>query len=174
MVFKKLAMAMLSVPALVKKNSATLFLPGKALFMDLEEDLNILITAVQEEDGLFYISDQQDSVPKVPKTYYHAMRSMMAIAKAQHGSPEYEEIYMDDKKDKREQRNERKKNYHNTDKPFAKKIKPNFGIFAWAMPLMYEQVSLTSKMVFCANPAVRTTPSRILHEASTVENSTGH
>ena len=63
-----IAMSLLSVPALVNKGIGVLFLPGKALFIDLSDGMNILATAPQAEDGLFYISDHQDAVPKVHKT----------------------------------------------------------------------------------------------------------
>lgn len=34
--------SLLSLPALVKKNIAVLFVPGKALFLDLQDENNIL------------------------------------------------------------------------------------------------------------------------------------
>lgn len=81
LVSKKLAMSMLSVPALVKKNIASLFLPGKALFIDLEDDMKVIGTAAQADDGLFYIADRQEAVPEVPASDTYAIRGMMAIAK---------------------------------------------------------------------------------------------
>lgn len=51
---------LLSVPALVKKDIAVLFVPGKALFIDLPNDNTVLRYAQQRADGLFYVSDQQD------------------------------------------------------------------------------------------------------------------
>lgn len=56
---KNLAMSILSLPALVKKGVKSLFLPRKALFIDLEDKMKILGTVTQAEYGLFYISDQK-------------------------------------------------------------------------------------------------------------------
>ena len=55
--------SLLSVPALVSKNIGVLFLPGKAMFLDLLDKKNILGYAKQKTDGLFYISDKQDKDP---------------------------------------------------------------------------------------------------------------
>ena len=63
LVSKILAMTMLSVPALLEKMIGVLFLPGKALFIYFEDEMKILGTAAQAEDGLFYISDQQKKCP---------------------------------------------------------------------------------------------------------------
>lgn len=48
---------LLTIPALVKKDSTVLFVPGKALFIDLQNENNILGYAKQETDGLFYIAE---------------------------------------------------------------------------------------------------------------------
>ena len=82
-----IAISLLSVPALVNKGIGVIFLPGKAMFVDLQDNMKVLATASQAEDGLFYISDQQDSVPAVPKTNQPVLRAMMAIAKEHASSP---------------------------------------------------------------------------------------
>ena len=52
--------SLLSVPALVKKDIGVLFLPGKAMFLDLLDKNKILGYATQKTDGLYYISDLQE------------------------------------------------------------------------------------------------------------------
>ena len=55
------SMSLLSIPALVNKNIAVLFMQKKALLIDLEDEFAILGTATQSDrDGLFYIEDYQD------------------------------------------------------------------------------------------------------------------
>ena len=82
-----IAISLLSVPALVNKGIGVIFLPGKALFVDLKDNMEVLATAPQAEDGLFYISDQQDSVPTVSTTPTADFKAMMAIAKEHAPSP---------------------------------------------------------------------------------------
>lgn len=52
-----LSTSLLSVPALVNKNIAVLFLPRKAVLLDLEDKNKVLGYALQDSDGLFYISE---------------------------------------------------------------------------------------------------------------------
>lgn len=56
------------------------FRPGKAFFIDFEDEMKILGTAQKEEDHLFYISDQQDSTPNFPVTRANVMIAIMAIS----------------------------------------------------------------------------------------------
>lgn len=58
-----------------------IFLPDKALLIHLEENLKILGTAAQAEDGISYISDEQGSAPIVPKIHADEMCATMAILK---------------------------------------------------------------------------------------------
>lgn len=66
LVAKDVALSLLSVPALARKNIATLFMPDKAFFIDLENKNSILGQAARGSDGLFYIEDCQESVPVTP------------------------------------------------------------------------------------------------------------
>ena len=75
------AMSLLSVPSLVNKNIAVMFLPGKAILIDLEDNYSILGYAEQEEDGLFYMDDFQKEVPPSPASLSTSIKSMMAIVK---------------------------------------------------------------------------------------------
>lgn len=51
--------SLLSVPALINKNISVVFLPRKALLFDLEHNLSILGIERQDDDGLFYIDDDE-------------------------------------------------------------------------------------------------------------------
>lgn len=75
------AMSLLSIPSLVNKNIAVLFLPGKALFIDLEDNNSILGYGTQDEDGLFYVEDNQEQVPVFDSSQGPSNTSMMAIIK---------------------------------------------------------------------------------------------
>lgn len=76
------AISLLSVPALVNKNIAVMFLPGAGFLVDLEDDCSILGTFEQDEDGLFYISDNQKSVPAGKNASTESgFTAMIAIAK---------------------------------------------------------------------------------------------
>ena len=75
------AMSLLSIPSLVKKNIAVLFLPGKALFIDLEDDNSILGYGTQDDDGLFYVEDNQEQVPVFDSSQGPSVKSMMAMIK---------------------------------------------------------------------------------------------
>ena len=50
-----LAMILLSVPALVRKNIGVMFLLGKTMLIDLEDNEAIPGDASQDKDGLSYI-----------------------------------------------------------------------------------------------------------------------
>ena len=63
LVTPEMAMSLLSVPALVRKNIGVLLIPQKALLIDLEEKFLILCQALQDTHGLFYISDYEVARP---------------------------------------------------------------------------------------------------------------
>lgn len=68
LVSPKLAVSLLSVPALVDKNIGVIFLPGQGLLVDLENDFKILGFAHLKTDGLSYIEvyhDERSTNPKI-------------------------------------------------------------------------------------------------------------
>ena len=73
--------SLLSVPALVKKDIGVLFLPGKAMFLDLLEKNKILGYATQKTDGLYYISDLQEESPVDNSDDEETVWALMAVAK---------------------------------------------------------------------------------------------
>lgn len=75
-----LAMSLLSVPALVRKKIGVMFLPGKAVFIGLEDDFCILAEAFQDKDGLFYIPDDETD-RRAMKSSDKCVSSMVAIAR---------------------------------------------------------------------------------------------
>ena len=83
LVVPNLSMSLLSIPSLVNKNIAVLFLPGKAVLIDLEDNFAVLGYATQEEDGLFYIDDFQKTVPKSDNLTLQIDKAMMAAVKKQ-------------------------------------------------------------------------------------------
>ena len=72
--------SLLSVPTLVSKNIGVLFIPGKAMFLDVLDKNNILGYANQKTDGLFYISDKQDKDNVETSDDETSVRTMMATA----------------------------------------------------------------------------------------------
>lgn len=73
-------MSLLSVPALVKKGIDVIFIPGKAFFVDIDRNCDVVGVAPQNHDGLYYISDNQKDVPVVDsEDYSETVRAMMAI-----------------------------------------------------------------------------------------------
>lgn len=87
LVAEDVAISLLSVPALARKNIATLFMPEKALLIDLEADCAILGQATKDKDGLYYIADRQDQ-PLEPLSHdeskaYCAMRASIVARGAQ-------------------------------------------------------------------------------------------
>ena len=75
------AVSLLSVPALVNKGIAVLFMPGKAVLIDTNNNMNVLGYSKQSPDGLFYSEDDQDKVPvKKSRGHASAFRAMMALA----------------------------------------------------------------------------------------------
>ena len=73
--------SLLSVPALVKKDIGVLFLPGKAMFLDLLDENKILGYAMQKTDGLYYISDLQECSPVDKSDDEETVWAIMAVAK---------------------------------------------------------------------------------------------
>lgn len=56
------SMYLLSMPALVNKNIFVLFVPDKAMMIDMEDSKPILRYKKQDTDGIFYILDVQEAV----------------------------------------------------------------------------------------------------------------
>ena len=81
LVTEDLSMSLISIPVLVQKKIATLFLPGKALLIDLEDNLNILGMAYQGDEGMFYITDEHKSVSGTMAIKDKKLRAMMAVVK---------------------------------------------------------------------------------------------
>ena len=74
-----LSQDLLSIPSLVSKNIGVLFLPGKAVLVDLKDEYSILGYGSQDEDGLFYISDKQTEIPTTSKQEKREIKACMAI-----------------------------------------------------------------------------------------------
>ena len=83
LVSKKLNCSLLSIPALVEKGIAAVFIPGKALLVDLQNEFKIIGVGIQRINGLFYISDDGsiDKSPYEMKTNQQTDRALMAIVK---------------------------------------------------------------------------------------------
>ena len=82
LVSEDIAPNLLSVPALVRKGIFVLFMEGKAILFDSKDGFSVLAYALQDEDGLFYISDQQNSPQAnraVPANDH--IQSCMAVAR---------------------------------------------------------------------------------------------
>lgn len=76
-----LSISFLSIPSLVNENVASLFLPGKAVLIDLEDDLSMLGYLKNEEYGLFYIENFSDSVRKFDTSLKSFHKAMMFLVK---------------------------------------------------------------------------------------------
>lgn len=57
------AMSLLSIPSLRNKNIDVLLLPGKAVFIDVEDDKSIIKYGPGDEDRVFYVEENQEQVP---------------------------------------------------------------------------------------------------------------
>lgn len=79
LVSPKLSCSLLSVPALVRKGIAVLFVPGKAILVDVENDYQVLGTASQQRDGMFYISDDGSTDAQVDNGEHDT--ALMAIVR---------------------------------------------------------------------------------------------
>lgn len=64
LVVRDVAMSLLSVPAFFRNGHAVLFQPGKALFINFNDDNAVVGQAVQEADRLIYISDNETYAPE--------------------------------------------------------------------------------------------------------------
>ena len=82
LVARDIKTSLLSVQALVKHDIAVLFLPGKAVFLDLLQNNKIIGYASQGRDGLFYISDNERSTPMDAKNDSENVQSMMAAVES--------------------------------------------------------------------------------------------
>lgn len=81
-------MSFLSIPALCNKKIGTLFLPGKAIIFDLENNCMELGIAMQREDGLFYIPDTVKSGKEWNEGHSQGkeIAAMMAVAKREYAA----------------------------------------------------------------------------------------
>lgn len=90
-VFSDLSMSLPSVPALAKKNIATLFMPGKALLIDLEDSMNILRRVLQDADSLFYINNRQvGPLEALKRTARENTNTVMAMVRTHEAVTKYE------------------------------------------------------------------------------------
>ena len=90
LIVPNLAMSLLSVPALVRKNIGVAFLPGKAILIDLEDDYKILGQATQDKDGLFFIGDDQEKDNAKLLKADNRVTAMVSVAKKSYcgGAPQ--------------------------------------------------------------------------------------
>lgn len=84
LVVPSLAMSLLSVPSLLEKNIGVLFLPSKAVLIDLEDDFSILGYVTQDDEGLFYISDSQDEVPSFTNQQSSNVMACMDVLRSEY------------------------------------------------------------------------------------------
>ena len=54
------AMSLLSVPKITKKEITVLFLPGKSIIFDLKDNNSVLGYSTKDSDGMNYIEEHQD------------------------------------------------------------------------------------------------------------------
>lgn len=59
MVMPSLVMSVLSVPVLINKKNAVLFIPDRTLLINLEDYYKMLGTVANDADYLFYVVDNQ-------------------------------------------------------------------------------------------------------------------
>ena len=76
-----ISMSLLSVPSLVDKNIGVIFLPGKAVLIDLEDQNSILGYGTQDSDGLFYISDNQSDIPTFDDNTSNTVKACVSIVR---------------------------------------------------------------------------------------------
>lgn len=77
----ELSASLLSVPAMTKKDIVLLFMPGMAIILDLWNDNAVLGYVRQDTNGLFYISDDRDTIPVDLEGDDGTVTGMVAIAK---------------------------------------------------------------------------------------------
>lgn len=79
----ELSMSLLSVPALVQKGVSVLFVPGKALMVDTDNEFTIIGKSRQGTDGLYCISSKLDGASQGGREKLsHAESAMVALARA--------------------------------------------------------------------------------------------
>ena len=90
LVVPKLSMSLLSIPALVRKNIGVLFIPGKAVLIDLENNFCVLGCGRKGVDGLFYIPERQSGGDACMTTRDSTrVSAMLSIARKHHDTEEY-------------------------------------------------------------------------------------
>ena len=75
---------------MVKKDIAVLFVPGEAMFIDLEDGNTNLGYGVEDTYGLFYIADMQDKRPVEKSKDDETIRAMMATSREEYAGTELE------------------------------------------------------------------------------------
>lgn len=74
--------SLISVSALVKKGINVLFMPGRAVLIDMKDNMAVLGYAKQVSDGLYYMSECQNGPPVSSfNEDKHQVRAMMALTK---------------------------------------------------------------------------------------------
>ena len=73
------SLSLLSVPALVEKGLAVLFVPTRAFIININDGNTIIGTASQGTDKLFYISDHADAYPDDQDDGVETVRTFMAV-----------------------------------------------------------------------------------------------
>lgn len=71
------SMSLLSIPALMSKNIAVMFILGYATLLDIRDVLKSLGCATQDKDGLFYVNDDGSAQP--PKTAKSSVARVCAM-----------------------------------------------------------------------------------------------
>lgn len=86
-------MSLLSIPALINKNIAVLFMPKKALLIDLEDNYAIhRISKQSDRDSLFYIGDSQDNEDiESDSCLESTVSALMAVVKESHDDLDIDE-----------------------------------------------------------------------------------
>ena len=75
-------MSLLPVPSLVRKDIGVLFMPKKAVLFDLLDDMSILVYAEQDQEGLFYISDDSQTMGSpIPRAHQEKVSALVAIVR---------------------------------------------------------------------------------------------
>lgn len=69
---------LLSIPSLGSKDIVLLFMPGQAVFLDIQDGFKTVDYATQDADGLFYFNDDGSSQP--PNTTKSSVALVLAMA----------------------------------------------------------------------------------------------
>lgn len=96
----QVAMDLLSIPALAEKGICALFLPSKALLIDLYDNSRVIGCAPRQEDGLYYIMQGGDCAPApdLSSNDKKSARLMMAVA-ASLGETQVSSLFYDSDED---------------------------------------------------------------------------